>query len=356
MIAWLVLLCAAPAAAQDVIQDSFEYTVGRSTTDKDTPFQAAGWTGVKSEPQDTGANGYLYTIGYGSISGGCGTSPNGSDTALAIEALPATESAQTDFYLQLGNTSVAVDTIPGDVWFQFWSCSQDTGSNQSARSNRNKFIYVCNAGGYPCSDHLWMFWDVACDYNPLACPDGDPSDGTLVWGLGSATGASTIAYTGSGYDPDTQDQVDQSRAVYNTANTWVLTKMHINTTATSGNSWEMWQRVYGNANWTKTAEWIGGTTPDFVWNIGAGDVGGHRELRMPSTVGHATDNAQRWDYYLYMDDFTIANTENDLPTYQDGAGGSSGTIRIRIVGAALPWILLASVVPLWQTIRRRRTQ
>ena len=100
-----------------VLSDDFEYTVGRATTDKDTPFIAAGWTGVKSEPQDTGANGYLYTIAYSSISGGCGTSPNGSATALAIEALPATESAQTDFYLQLGNTSVAVDTIPGDVWF-----------------------------------------------------------------------------------------------------------------------------------------------------------------------------------------------------------------------------------------------
>lgn len=39
-----------------------------------------------------------------------------------------------------------------------------------------------------------------------------------------------------------------------------------------------------------------------------------------------------------------------------GGAGSSGTIRLRIVGAAMPWILLASVVPLWQTIRRRRTQ
>ena len=68
-------------------------------------------------------------------------------------------------------------------------------------------------------------------------------------------------------------------------NRWTLVKMHFNTTSTTGNSWEMWLRPYGGT-WLKVAEWIGGVTPGFTWDIPAGSVGGHRVLRMPTTVDH----------------------------------------------------------------------
>jgi len=91
-------------------------------------------------------------------------------------------------------------------------------------------------------------------------------------------------------------------------NRWTLVKMHFNTTRTSGNSWEAWVRPYGGA-WTKVSEWIGGQTPGFTWDIPSASVGGHRVLRMPSTVNG--------NYWMYMDDFVIATSEEDLPNYPD---------------------------------------
>ena len=57
---------------------------------------------------------------------------------------------------------------------------------------------------------------------------------------------------------------------------------------------------------------IGGRTPGFTWDIPSASVGGHRVLRMPTTVDH--------DYRMYINDFVMATTESDLPVY-----GTSGT-------------------------------
>ena len=97
-------------------------------------------------------------------------------------------------------------------------------------------------------------------------------------------------------------------------NRWTLVKMHFNTTNTTGNSWEMWLKPYGGG-WTKVSEFIGGRTPNFSWNIPSASVGGHRVLRMPTTVGGPT--SQWYDYWMYMDDFVMATTEGDLPVYGD---------------------------------------
>jgi len=144
-------------------------------------------------------------------------------------------------------------------------------------------------------------------------PLGSPSRGEFFWNLAAASGASAI--NNSLGDPYTGGTIGSSNSSeWMKPNRWTLVKMHFNTTATSGNSWEVWLRPYGGC-WTKVSEWIGGRTPGFTWNIPSASVGGHRVLRMPTTVG--TPDGQSNNYWMYMDDFVIATTEQDLPTYSD---------------------------------------
>jgi hypothetical protein len=144
-------------------------------------------------------------------------------------------------------------------------------------------------------------------------PAGNPSRGEFFWNLHSAAGASAI--NNSLGNADTPSSVGSLNAAeWVKRNRWTLVKMHFNTTRTSGNSWEVWLRPYGGA-WTKVSEWIGGRTPGFTWDIPSESVGGHRVLRMPTTVG--TPTGQYYDYWMYMDDFVIATSEADLPVYPD---------------------------------------
>jgi hypothetical protein len=93
-----------------------------------------------------------------------------------------------------------------------------------------------------------------------------------------------------------------------TPNRWTLVKIHIDTSTTSG-SYEAWLKPLGGS-WVKVAEWIDGVTPDFSWIIPADDVGGHRVLRMPTTINDV-------DSWIYLDDFAMATSEADLPVYSD---------------------------------------
>ena len=296
--------------------DGFEYEAGRSNPNVVAAFQAAGWTGSKTEQAGAdGANGWLHTAT--AVPGFAGAFPGASSSrVLVIEARPFTEDGQTDFYLQYGNASSSEfdDYIPGDVWFQFWMYPQDSGAEQSAYLSRNKFFYVCN-DFYPCHSHLWMVGNSATPYNPHNdFPLGYPTDGEFFFNVSSASGMSTIYYElGDPYASDKLGQNDISD--WMVPNRWTLVKMHFNTTSATGNSWEMWLRPYGGA-WLKVAEWIGGVTPGFTWDIPADSVGGHRELRMPTTVG-AFPGEEQYDYWLYMDDFAIATNEQALPVYSD---------------------------------------
>lgn len=298
--------------------DDFEYSVGRSDADKATPFQAAGWTGVKSEPTDN-ARGWLYTRLYSAIPDGCATSPNGSDRVLMMEMLPPdTAEGQTDAYMQLYAESPPA--IPANVYFSMLICNVDSGSEQTQIGNRNKFLYVCN-GAYGCHTHTWMFWDVTGAYNPNPNEDlGIPSNGENFWGFGSAAGVSTFNYDCGTCDPDSSDQAgpNLTLATYQTANTWYQLIIHFDTRGANG-IMEMWLCPFsGTTRGTcvKTHDYEGGVTSGLTWTIPVNDRGiGHRELRMPTTVGHASDANQQYDYYRAMDDFAIAQSWDDLPVY-----------------------------------------
>ena len=143
-------------------------------------------------------------------------------------------------------------------------------------------------------------------------PVGNPSQGEFFFTMAEASGASTIQ---NSLNPNNPNIVGPSNLTEGMKpNRWTLVKMHFNTTSTTGNSWEVWLRPYGG-QWTKVSEWIGGRTPGFTWDIPSASVGGHRVLRMPTTVGGTGD--QQYDFWMYVDDFVIATDERDLPVYPD---------------------------------------
>ena len=311
LVVTIVLIVENSAPARVAFIDRFEYFVSRSDRNAAQVFVQSGWSHAKTQQNSSGAHGYLYTVT--SIPGSTGPFPGtNSSRVLAIEALPETLGGQTDFYLGLGNgsSSASDDYIPGDVWFQFWVYPQNSGKQLSTYSARNKFLYVCNTD-YPCHSHKWMIMNGSPTYNPNNMfPLGNPSQGQFIWTLRKADGVSEINNTTG--DPDAPGNISSpNNSEWMRPNRWTLVKMHFNTTASTGNSWEVWLRPYGRG-WTKVSEWIGGRTPGFTWNIPRSSVGGHRVLRMPTTVDH--------DYWMYMDDFVMATAESDLPVYPDGPG------------------------------------
>jgi hypothetical protein len=305
-----LLLLEIDTRARVVFSDRFEYAVSRSDSNAAQLFVQNGWSHAKTQQNSSGAHGYLYTVA--SIPGYSGPFPGtNSSRVLALEALPQTLGGQTDFYLGLGGSGEAYeDYIPGDVWFQFWIYPLHSGSQTSVFGTREKFLYACNTD-YPCHSHLWMIMSGSLTYNPANhTPLGDPAQGQFMWALRNAAGVSQI--NNSLGDPDAVSNIGSPNPTeWMRPNRWTLVKMHFNTTRTSGNSWEVWLKPMGG-NWTKVSEWIGGQTPGFTWNIPSASVGGHRVLRMPTTVDH--------DYRMYMDDFTMATTESDLPVYSGGDG------------------------------------
>ena len=132
-----------------VFLDGFEYGVSRNGSSSYSrtrnPFvQTGGWAAVKAENVTGDWHGYLYTVSE--IPGYKGDFPGRNSTSvLAIESLPDSMGAQTDFYLQYG-TGTVPDTVPANVWFQFWIYSNhyddptDQNDQLSAYDSRFKFI------------------------------------------------------------------------------------------------------------------------------------------------------------------------------------------------------------------------
>jgi len=303
--------------------DNFEYDVGRNDPNAATLFQQQGlWTGAKTEykpdlliPDADGANGFLYTTT--SIPGYSGGFPGGtSSRVLVMEARPGTEGNQTDFYLEYGDgENPAYDnTIPGNVWFQFWIYINNYGDQMSRVDARNKFIYPCN-GSYPCQTGKWLISLVDSSYVPHWLSLGSPSrDGAFFMnaantsaGIAVVTNTNTVSYD----DRYKLGHTDISERV--ATNRWTLVKIHVDTSTPSAR-YEAWMRPLGGG-WTKVVEWIDGVTPGFTWTMSAVHVGGHRTFRMPTTMGRA--NGSGYDSWYYMDDFAMAVSEAALPQYFD---------------------------------------
>jgi PKD repeat protein len=301
--------------------DNFEYAVGRDNDPNagDTFKIEGGWSWVKAVNTTGSSRGYLYTTDR--IPGYSGSFPGkSSNRVLVVESLPTSMSGQTDFYLQYGDENGPINAIPANVWFQFWMYTNyyDDPANQedqlSGYDTRNKFIYPCghpgtSTGGYPCETQrqLWMAMLGGHSADPYQVLAGDPSRDLFV----KAQQLDWIRNLNA--RPENQFKLGQTNVSERlVANRWTLVKLHFDTSTTSG-LWEAWMKPMGG-QWVKVAEWIDGVTPNFEWQIPPQNVGGHRVFRMPSTVNRGS-NTGSYDSWLYLDDFSMANSESELPIY-----------------------------------------
>lgn len=296
-----------------LFHDGFNYAASRNDPNAGNAFTSAGWGGFKSEASTPGAKGYIYTTD--TIPGYSGPFPGAnSSRVLVIEALPSSlgdrstgfwGDMQTDFYLQYGDVNSPTDTVPSNVWFQFWI--YPTGNFD----HYMKLIYPCR-GDYPCQDLKWLmyFGTVSAEphwiFNGLADIDGPASDTFLRI---NAPGASYSVPSYWGGSPDYGHQ-DLSEMLV--ANRWTKVKFHVDTSGPQGR-YEAWLKPLGGPE-VKVAEWYGDVTPNFTW---PNSPGGHRQFRMPTTIGtwRMLSEEFNFDSITYMDDFSMATSEDDLPVY-----------------------------------------
>ena len=292
--------------------DKFEYVINRDKGDKST-FLSHGWSGAKAENIIGKGKGYLYTVDK--IPGYNGKFPGkNSSRVLAIEGRPTTFGFQTDFYLQYGGQHS--NQIPGNVWFQYWiyindyTDPQNINNQQSRLTNNGKFIYPTKHG-YPSNSGLWLYGLSTNSKAPFRDNLGDASPEVYM----NLVDYEYIKYTRprNGQTMWKLGQTNLSEHIK--PNRWILVKVHIDTSTTSA-KFEQWLRPQGK-EWTKVAEWIDGVTPNFVWKIPSNEIGGHRTFRMPTTANLCKIKLnESCDFWIYMDDFVMAESENALPMYE----------------------------------------
>ncbi len=303
--------------------DDFEYRADRDDANVPTIFQAHGWFDVKTEQSEPDRNplGYIYTTD--TVTGYTGFLPGAySNRVLAMEALPTslghyvgTETfwgdMQTDFYLQLGENTDG--TIPANVWFQFWLYT--TGGITGGITHTSKFFYPCN-GPYGCDTEAWKVLMGTVSQNPHMenFPDvgGVPAADAFI----HVDGNSALWNPGN-YIPSRMGHTDTSE--YIRGGQWTLVRIHIDTSGDTNPEgiFEAWMKPLGGSE-VKVAEHIGGVSPGFTWPLNEHLGRGHRTLRMPSTVGgrEVVENyPASYDVTFFMDDFTMATSVDDLPSY-----------------------------------------
>jgi len=313
--------------------DDFEYVVGRNDPNSVNNFlNLGGWDSVYTQQSSTrNHRGYLYTSN--NLPGYNGQFPGqNSDNVLVIEALPTSlgnwsstywGDYQTNFYLKYGSGSSPTTTVPADVWFQFWV--YPTGGFDGG-----KFIYPCNVEGtcpgvYPNNELHWLFYlneGSGEPFNYEVLPDGTinteqyaprnelPTPHQFMGFAGWNASYSINTYNSG--PSDNLGHTDTSELLI--SERWTKVKLHMNTSGSQG-SYEAWLQPLGGEE-VKVAEWIGGVTPDFTWDIL--NPSGHRLFMMPTTIGGVnvmTHPNESYDSITYMDDFAMARTEAALPTY-----------------------------------------
>ncbi len=293
--------------------DDFEYIVTRDgTKGKHNFIDKGGWSKVKAINIMGRHAGYLYTTTK--IPGYTGNFPGKhSKNVLAIESKSSSLNTQTDFYLQYGDSHSNTEQVPGNVWFQFWlyinnyNDPKNLSSQISHFPRKGKFIYPSKSK-YPSHDSLWLLGCCTASYQPYSDELGDAAS-RIYFHLADYE---YIKYTGK--TRDTIWKLGQTNLnEYLKPNEWTLVKIHIDTSTESG-KFEQWLKPEGK-KWTKVAEWIDGKTPNFKWRIPPSEVGGHKMFRMPTTLNPCMDRSLSCDFWLYMDDFVMADSEEALPDY-----------------------------------------
>jgi hypothetical protein len=298
--------------------DDFNYAVSRNPStlpgNASNPFVTTGpWTSAKAINISGSHNGYLYTVTapeMAATTGYSGPLPNPSSRALKIEHPAA--STQSDFYLEYGR---GANSIPANVWFQFWIYPNHYGSERGGILGNMKFLYPTN-DGYGSHTNKWLLyfnsWAAAPQFggNPYGNPTAGQAFLTDLAQMGSTPRWNNDTSNGNKLGPNLLPR-DQSHIP---PNQWTQVKIHYDHSVANRGTFEVWLRPL-NGQWRKTHEWIGGVTPNFTW--GGFTPGGHEGFRMPTTIPGTADSGgpSNPGVFLYVQDFAMASSESSLPDY-----------------------------------------
>lgn len=300
----------------DIFLDTFEYAVSRSeaAASKLASFEAAGWGEYKDEISSAGANGWIYTVE--SIAGQAILPWSGR--ALALNAMPVTEGAQTDYYLTFGSQSSDVGIVPPEMWIRFGFIFQSDVADGKVSTiyNRIKFLYPSTSTNHTAGagEYGWLFMIGSRGYEEVrssGVPSSFPTNEIFLACMTDTGADGTVGgdNTNSADYPTNRFKLYQNlnNSVKILPNVPAVVTIHIDMSGEQG-ILEAW------IDSTKVMEWIGGVTSGFTWTTPTGVRGGWRMMNMPTTEPGANIpvGSAEGDNWKYLQRFQIASSENLL--------------------------------------------
>lgn len=262
-----------------------------------------------------------------------------------------TSTVQGDVAIQTGGSA---GYLPADFWFQIALYINNTGSEVTniTASRPFKFFYPCE-GSYPCpatwpGSGAYMYFLLQTIKNTSGAPLCDTSlnsltDGSMYLFLRDNTvNASSPVWDGNGPVCGLPDNYlgQTSIAEWIKPGRWNIIKVHGNFTSSTGANFEAWIGPKGGTL-VKVMNWISDTTIEgyaFDWNYAVGD-GSHTNVTL--FTSHPVNVALGVDSFMYIDDYYIATSESDLPTYGSSTDASLAAVvigrMVRFIGLAATW-------------------
>jgi len=296
------------AWATVIKSDDFEgYTMGDVGCEA---ILTGGWDGCKELPAARYPNRLSDISIVTSIPGHNGGMCSGSK-AMRMYADARAEQTDVNIRTGSGDSEKYDNYIPPVAWFQVCVYINYSGAELSTTTGRTmKFFYPC-ASIYPCHDNYWLLEMGTNSYNPFWASHGEPSDGNLY--IASQAKSTGDPYWASGPQENRHKLGQTSLAEWIKPNRWNVLRCKTDFSSTAAAQLDCWIGAKGSAL-TNVMSWHGGTPVegrDFTWTIPAAK--GSRTFSIPTTV--PAPNRSGPEIFMYLDDFIIATSEDDLPSY-----------------------------------------
>lgn len=223
---------------------------------------------------------------------------------------------QTDVNIRTGNggSEKYDDYIPPVAWFQVCGYINYSGPELSTTTGRTmKFFYPC-VGIYPCRDNFWLLEMGTNCYNPFRATQGDPSRGNLY--ISTQARTTGDPYWASGPEEDRHKLGQTLLAEWIKPNRWNVLRCKTDFSNMKAAQLDCWIGAKGSVL-TNVMNWHGGTAVKgaaFTWTLPSAK--GSRVMSIPTTV--PAPNCSGPEIFMYLDDFIIATSEDDLPDYSGG--------------------------------------
>lgn len=296
-------------------------------------FTSRGWYDARANNFGDTRSGNIRSIVAADVPGHSGTFPGSTSTpqqAMLFEGLPASlgvdPERQADIQVLYGDSGQSAGFVPADFWMRFWMYIIDSGAMPSTFAARDKFYYPNLEGtgtgqiandGTATTPILIMYGSRGFEESNPSVPGDFPAN-QLYWAAQGSGAAMTESGEGSSPINKMYQNLDQTPM---TPNTWWEVKHHIKTDSATS-AWECWTRPR-NAAWVKRAEWLGGTTSGFTFNMPSQLRGGCKQFQMPTILSASpldsggVPGSGNGDQRILYRDFCLATTEANLRTGGD---------------------------------------